>query len=125
MISELVKFHNHSTTKLGIATSDLEPRQKVAQNAWNWLELCARQVASVYWASRLTIQPVIDAGRTERMLAVCCLATNVNTRLQTPVIIVIHGWKWTTHTVWRPLVPCKSSYHCDNIVIIQFPDITP
>jgi len=79
MIGKLIELNNSWTTELGVGTSDLEPRQKVTKYAWNWFELCASKAASVYWAGRLTIQPIIDARRTERVLTLRCLATTVNT----------------------------------------------
>ena len=126
MISQLIKFHNNRTTKLDIGTSDLETWQKVSEDAWNRLQLCARQVASVYWARRLTIQPIIDARRTERMFTICCLATIVNTRPQQPAQCTLTK---SDNTEWYPvsrriivinnqIIPsgtCKSSYHCDTV----------
>jgi len=60
MINKLIELNNGCTSKLGIATSDLEARQKVTEDAWYRFELSASEVASVYRTRRLTIQPVID-----------------------------------------------------------------
>jgi len=73
---KLVKFHDDWTTKLSIATGDVETRQKVTEDAWYRLQLCASEVAAVYRTRRLTIQPIVDARRTECMLAICCLAVH-------------------------------------------------
>jgi len=79
MISKLVKFNNRWTTKLSITAGEFKSCEKVTENARNRLELCPSEGTTVYRASRLTIQPIIDARRTECMLTLSGLATNVNT----------------------------------------------
>jgi len=74
----LIEINYKRTAELCIGTSEFQSRQKVAEYSWNWLELRASEGASVYWTRRLTIQPIIDARRTERVLAMCCLATSIN-----------------------------------------------
>lgn len=82
---KLIKFHNDRTAKLSIATRDIETRQKVTEDAWYWLQLCASEVAAVYRTRRLTIQPIVDARRTECMLAICRLATSVHNKTFTTI----------------------------------------
>lgn len=61
MIRKLIEFNDDRTTKLGIGAQDVEPRQKVSENAWNRFELGAGKVAAVDWTRRLTVQPIVDA----------------------------------------------------------------
>ena len=79
VISKLVKFYDSRTTELGIRAGELKSREKVTKDARNRLELCTCEGATVYWACRLTIQPIIDAQGTECVLTLCRLATSVNT----------------------------------------------
>ena len=79
MSSKLVKFNDCSTTKLSIIAGELKSCEKVTENARNWFELCPCEGTTVYWACRLTIQPIIDTRRTEGMLTLRRLATIVNT----------------------------------------------
>lgn len=61
MTGKLIKLNDNQTTKLGVCTGELEPRQKVTKYTWNRFELSASQSAAVDWTRWLTIQPITDA----------------------------------------------------------------